>query len=381
MPETRGGAQSFVERAGHDVPAVPAPGTKVLGKSACPKAPSDAQLKEAMTKASSSKKSQVAVSKGSPARVLVSEFPGFQGEGGTGEKRGAVELSSPLVDKKRANTSEGMDTDEKHKTLEKLKVTLSPQKTTGGSTGHKSQVEPSNAEVLSAVKALETKLATKEDLATLRTELETAVTTFVETRVKPLEDKLEKLTQEHEALKKKVATLEVGGGFAKAGDKEDPARKQVAVLGWPEGCEAKKRLQDLKEWVQTNFPEVRAVAFSNEYKGPYSNRVLGKATYAHFAAEDDVRTLVKAAKDRSVELKVEGKKLKVVPAKTKKNKQRDWALRKAEEVLKTSVPTQKVEVDWKERRVTANTAEAFKQEKEDTKGSFCGNFSHLALPA
>ena len=73
--------------------------------------------------------------------------------------------------------------------------------------------------------------------------------------------------------------------------------------------------------------------------------------------------------------------MRVVPAKTARNKQRDWALSKAEELLKKDKPGQKVEAErGSTRAVKVNDTVAFKQEKEDEKGSFKNGFLHLTLP-
>lgn len=110
------------------------------------------------------------------------------------------------------------------------------------------------------VRSLRKALATKENLAALRLELETLVPAFVEQRAAPLETKLLKLTQGHEALKKEGAELE-GGGSTTGGDKQDPARKQEAVLGWPEGLEAHTRLEELEAQVEEKLGDHRPLTY------------------------------------------------------------------------------------------------------------------------
>ena len=78
---------------------------------------------------------------------------------------------------------------------------------------------------------------------------------------------------------------------------------------------------------------------------------------------------------------VGGKKLRLISVKTACFKQRDWALNKAEELLKAEAGEGTVEVDRKERKVKVNGAVAFEQEKEEARGSFQESFAHLALPA
>ena len=192
------------------------------------------------------------------------------------------------------------------------------------------------------------------------------------------------LVEQCQALKAQIEAGASGGGekvYWKEKDRNDPARKQVTVLGWPDGVTAGKRLEEVEELVKQKLTEFRPVTFSNEYKGPYTNRFLGKAAYVHLATEDEARNLVKAVKDRGVTCEVGGKQLRFVPAKTARFKQRDWALSKAEELLKASAASTRVELVRKERVVKVDDVVAFKQEKEDARGSFAGSFAHLALPA
>ena len=233
--------------------------------------------------------------------------------------------------------------------------------------------------VLAAIAALSARfdtLATKDDLTTLRTDLEKHTRDTVSAAVDPVR-------QEVQQLQARVRSLETAdkAGTWKEKDRADPARKQVAVLGWPEQLEAGQRLEQLEKLVKEKLPDFRPVTYSNEYKGPYTNRRLGKAVYVHLATEDEARNLVKAAKDREVAPEVGGSKLRLVPAKTARFKQRDWALSKAEELLKESAEGRAVEVQKKERTVKVGGVVAFKQEKDDAKGNFVGSFSHLTLPA
>ena len=72
--------------------------------------------------------------------------------------------------------------------------------------------------------------------------------------------------------------------------------------------------------------------------------------------------------------------MRVKAALTATNKQRNWALRKAEELLKAAEPEAKVELAWPERAVKVNGEKAFSQDKTDTRGSFLPPFTKLSLP-
>eukprot|EP00969_Alexandrium_andersonii_P166616 7362546-Alexandrium_andersonii.AAC.1 len=60
---------------------------------------------------------------------------------------------------------------------------------------------------------------------------------------------------------------------------------------------------------------------------------------------------------------------------------RDWALRKATEMLKNEVSDgSTVQIDWKERRITVAGMCAFVQEQGSLGGIFQGSHRHLHLP-
>ena len=54
---------------------------------------------------------------------------------------------------------------------------------------------------------------------------------------------------------------------------------------------------------------------------------------------------------------------------TKTNKERNWALRKADELLKAAAPTAKVELKWDQRCVNVDAVPAFGQDKVELRGS------------
>ena len=176
-----------------------------------------------------------------------------------------------------------------------------------------------------------------------------------------------------------------GGGNTNSDWKEaervDPANKQVVFLGWPEGVEAHNRLEQLEAYFKNAFPTFRPLSFCNEYKGPFTNRTLGQAAYANFSTADEVRKFLTAFKESGSELTTKGKTLRVAQARTKYRKARNWALRKALNLVKAAAGTGcTTELDWKERQVTVNKVAAFVQKPGEKTGTFENNFAHLALP-
>ena len=86
---------------------------------------------------------------------------------------------------------------------------------------------------------------------------------------------------------------------------------------------------------------------------------------------------MKAAKG---ELEVHGQKLKVKAALTQTNKERNWALRKAEELLKGAASQKAVKLEWAERLVKVDGVPAFVQDKVELRGCFQPPFANLSLP-
>ena len=200
-----------------------------------------------------------------------------------------------------------------------------------------------------------------------------------------MKDNYAALETQNKALQRELETAKQRGGFEETNWKEaeraDPANKQVAFLGWPAGVAAQRRLELLENWVKTALPTQRPLSFSNEYKGPYSNRTLGQAAYANFTTADEVREFLASFKDSGQELEVKGTKLKVVQARTKLRKSRNWALKKAVELLKAAAGEgANTELNWEGREVTVNSVVAFKQAPGEPKGSFQNSFARLALP-
>ena len=76
------------------------------------------------------------------------------------------------------------------------------------------------------------------------------------------------------------------------------------------------------------------MTYLNDYKGPYNNRKLGSVSYVEFGHQDTARNFVKAVEERGVTVQSKEKQLLVKQAQTQKQKARNWALRKAEELVK-----------------------------------------------
>ena len=96
-----------------------------------------------------------------------------------------------------------------------------------------------------------------------------------------------------------------------------------------------------------------------------------------FASKDSRDNFLKEATQKEVE--VQGQKVAVKHAKTEFFAKRDYSLGKAAELVKAEAQGRSVSVERNSRTVKVDTDVVFKQEKEDSGGTFSGEFSHLAL--
>ena len=64
------------------------------------------------------------------------------------------------------------------------------------------------------------------------------------------------------------------------------------------------------------------------------------------------------------------------------NKQRNWALRKAEELIKAepAATNKRVAINFSARVVKVDSSTAFEQGRDESRGTFMGAFSALTLP-
>ena len=322
------------------------------------------------------------VQKGS---VTVSEFPALNVPG---QKRAA---RTPDNEAKRANQTEGMDTEEKLQRLEQLRGTLSPSKGSSSSAGEdtskgqqKEQEQASTAEVLKAVQALTAQfstLATKKDLETLKAEVKQEVKEQVQAAKQELKGEVKKELKE-ELHKEGLlgSTKAVGGSKVEALwrtlDRQDPAHNKVAFKGFLDTVGVEQRVAELEHFFVSKFPHLGKPTFQVVRKGPRENRVLAHVVLADVGSPEKAQEVTKQLRGQAVTLG--SSTLKVAPALTELNKQRNNNLREAAKLLEKEGGS--VEVKWgNDREVQVNNQVAYKQERTGVDGAFVGSFAHLSL--
>jgi hypothetical protein len=154
----------------------------------------------------------------------------------------------------------------------------------------------------------------------------------------------------------------------------DPVVRRAAFIGFPATTEAIERERLVNEFVRKSSPDFRLVAAGSIFTGPHDNRTLTPVAYAEFVTADDVRNFANKRKDTKVEFGAH--RVDVRPARTKVNGQSNCNLRVAPDKLKAVSGGKTVSIQWKERSVTVDGVNAFKQGKHDRSGSFSDGFSH-----
>ena len=159
----------------------------------------------------------------------------------------------------------------------------------------------------------------------------------------------------------------------------DPALRRVAFVGMPASMSPTNRIKELEDAAQ-RFPGFRHLDVGNFFKGPRNNREIAPVSYIEFGSPD-VRDSALKAMGTEFTLST-GEKVKLKKAKTKVGTQRDYALRKASDMLKADAATngKSISIEWKDWAVKVERDEVFKQEKTELGGTFSGVFAHLQLP-
>jgi hypothetical protein len=124
-------------------------------------------------------------------------------------------------------------------------------------------------------------------------------------------------------------------------------------------------------------------------KGPRSARQLTDTTVMTFHSGDARDSALKIIRDAKAQV-LDGNKpldLKIEYARTRAQKARNWAIRKAEELIKVEMSKRSgkksIKIDWTmpTRKIVFNDTEVvFQQEKEELRGKFLGSFAKLSLP-
>ena len=135
---------------------------------------------------------------------------------------------------------------------------------------------------------------------------------------------------------------------------------------------------------KAKYKQITPTDFGHDFTGPYNNRKLSTASWIEFSNCDTAKDFLKHTEKE--DFKVDGATIKIKFARTQFQKKRNYAMRKAEELLKGHQKTGRnvVTTEWKitdskDRRILVNGALAFSQAPYDGTGTFLPPFLDLCI--
>ena len=235
-------------------------------------------------------------------------------------------------------------------------------------------------------------MASKTDVENMKDDILTKTKEYIDESIQPVKDEVKALQTTVEHLQK---TLIVGtsekdvtiDALQKKIEKLDPAKKRVVFIGWAENVNADERIAVVSKYMKDNFSSTRYSDLGCYYKGPHNDRKLSNIAWVEFASIDGAKDFCKKVGESSIQLQNGGKQIMVKAARTDFQKERNWALKEAQTIIKTTPEGngKNVEIGWKvpdtkSRHVTVDGITAFVQTPTENKGTFIAPFSTLVLP-
>ena len=177
--------------------------------------------------------------------------------------------------------------------------------------------------------------ANKSDLAGLKEEVVKHTEKLVEETIAPIKHEMKELKSQLAEMKLSDPTEQLR---KKILDDNDPAFKQIAFVGFKEYT-PEKRLCVVKEFASAHFPSIHVLNVENSTTGPWNNRKTTDTTIMEFHSRVSRDAALKIVKNTNAQV-VDGNTtvdLKIENARTRSQKARNWAFRKADEMLKVEM--------------------------------------------
>ena len=153
---------------------------------------------------------------------------------------------------------------------------------------------------------------------------------------------------------------------------------------WPDNITREKRVELMRKFGSEKYPGFHPTDLGHDETGPYSDRKLSKSSWIEFSNTDTAKKFLKKVEHEAFD--VEGTSIKMKPARTQFQKKRNYAMRKAEELLKASPKSgsSEVSIEWKamdskSRRISVNRSVAFTQTEYDVIGTFSTLFLDFSI--
>ena len=189
-------------------------------------------------------------------------------------------------------------------------------------------------------------------------------------------------------LESQMAKLGVGGGKF---NPHDVAHLRVSFSGFKDNV-LDDRVATIKAFMDKHFKDRESFAcIESRMSGPWNDQKPSGEAYVQLHSRQARTRILKAIEDGKYAeglTSSKGDKLKVGRYKTDWQRSRDWAIWKAEDLVKEKLAERKMEkakVEYKatrdERKILVNGEVAFVQKRSDAQGNFVGkSFADLKLP-
>ena len=189
-------------------------------------------------------------------------------------------------------------------------------------------------------------------------------------------------------VESRMDKLEQGGGSRDRPNKADVNHLRIAFKGFSsEGVD--DRFETLKAFTEKYLGKNSFVCIDTRMTGDYKERKATGESFVQFGtqdARDRALDKLQANKQDQNAASSKGNKLTISKSKPEWVRQRDWAMRKSEELIQKKVDSRgskatiKFEKGKESRKILVDGAEAFVQLRTDARGRFLNDFSDLNLP-
>ena len=302
---------------------------------------------------------------------------------------GSPASTEKTAGKKNTRTDEGTETHEPEGAATPVKAEASSLvgPTRLDFSGHAFSSGDHGERVLEAPAALSTKIdalsinaGTKSDVATLKAEMVASTRTAIAEAVGP--------------RKTRVAALEAHPPWASTAHSPeiqrtmdhllvlskdmDPNFKRVSFLGFKD-IPSTARLDAIEKFMKKS-PKFSNYRADHEFCGKQGEQVMKNASSVEFPSPDVAKNFFKEveAKKGTAEFPIAG--VTVKRAFSKANRQRNYALRKAEEVINAKFLIKCVRIDHKERSFSMDSTVVFQQTPNEFWGTLSGSMAGSCLP-
>ena len=192
--------------------------------------------------------------------------------------------------------------------------------------------EPTISDVMNVLLDQGRKMATKQDLHELKTEILLDSKIEIAQAVDPLKEEVFELKNRVTKLESSAPSSSSSGTanrqlleLQKLVQECDPALKRVAFTGWSATVSPEERLRKITEFVSLHSKDLRIADTGNFYSGPHHDRKITKASFAEFTSSDAAKSVINNLRD--VTFKVQDATITMKHARTKLNGKRNYCER------------------------------------------------------